>query len=139
MCGNWSCLSEASLGPRRAQAPPAGLAALFSRFSPGSPASPRESCHHLFFVGLRACISLEAFPAFKWAGQVWSSLGVPRPILWRRWKREASSGFGTSRRKATWRRHKQPAHCYSDPAAEACPGCRVQIPAPTSTLTRPEA
>lgn len=136
MRGNRSRLSEASPGPRRAQAPPAGLAALFSPFSPGSPASPGESCQHLFFVRLRACISLEAFPAFKWAGQVWSSLGVPRPILWRRCKREASSGFGMSRRKAAWRRHKQPVHCYSDPAAEACPGCRVHIPASTSTLTR---
>ena len=34
---------------------------------------------------------------------------------------------------------RKPAHCYSDPASEACPGCRVCILAPSSTLTRREA
>lgn len=66
-----------------------GWPLLFSRLSPANLPVQGESCQHVLFVGLRACISLEAFPASKWAGQVWSSLGVPRPILWRRWKREA--------------------------------------------------
>lgn len=71
---------------------PPGLAVLFSLHSLGSLPVQGEYSQHLLFAGLRASSAWR--PSLHWgrASLVWSSLGFP--VLWRKWKREASSSLG---------------------------------------------
>lgn len=116
-------------GPRRSQAPPAGLAALFSLLSPGSLPAQGEPSQHLLFAGLRASISPEALPAFKqgWWGVVHlrspphsGDDGRCRPAV-----ALAGTGGRESLLIAILTRPLRPVQ-----------GTESLLPAPTSTLTR---
>lgn len=97
-----------------------------SLLRPGSLAAPCESGQHLPFAGLQASVSLEAWPAFK-QGRSGVVLGGPPD----------SGGDGRGAEEGDVYRRREPAHCYSDPASEASPGCTVPGPSHSSPLPPP--